>query len=297
MASAVLPRQLTPKKVFYPCRDGKPVAETDTHFAEIVALNQILAEYFSSRPDVYVASNNLFYYQEGNPKLRFSPDVYVVFGVPKHQRRVYLLWEEKQVPSVIFEVSSRGTKLEDFSTKFELYAKLGVKEYFLYDPENDYFKPPLKGYRLDEHGQYAQIVADAHGRLTSRELQLEFGLNAYARFEMFDARTHVHIPRVLEVKKLAEERARAAMENARIANERARVEAGKALLEKENARVSSENARLEKVNARVAEDRARAESEHARLAEERSKIEIEARQKAEAEVAKLRAELERLRKS
>jgi Uma2 family endonuclease len=247
MASAVLPRQQKRTEVIYPSRDGKPVAETDIHFAELVALNQILSEYYSANPDVYVASNNLFYYKEGDPKSRFSPDVYVVFGVPKRQRRVYLLWEEKQVPSVIFEVSSRGTNQEDHSTKYDRYASLGVKEYFLYDPENDYLKPPLQGYRLTNAG-YSPIVPNANGRLLSAEMQLEFGLNSFMRFEMFDAETHVRIPRVLEVARMAEEKARVAKETVR-------------------------------------------------LAEERSIHDTEARKKAEAEVAQLRAELERLRKS
>jgi hypothetical protein len=35
--------------------------------------------------------------------------------MPKHERRVYLLWEEARAPSVVFELSSRATRREDVS--------------------------------------------------------------------------------------------------------------------------------------------------------------------------------------
>lgn len=50
--------------------------------------------YFRDRDDVYVSGNLFVYYEEGNPKKCVAPDVFVVFGVPKRRRRVYLVWEE-----------------------------------------------------------------------------------------------------------------------------------------------------------------------------------------------------------
>lgn len=37
---------------------------------------------------MYVAGDNFFYHEEGNPRAVISPDVYVVRGVPKHLRRM-----------------------------------------------------------------------------------------------------------------------------------------------------------------------------------------------------------------
>ena len=45
--------------------------------------------YFANRHDVYVSGNLLIYYEEGNLKRVVSPDVFVVFGIPPGDRRVY----------------------------------------------------------------------------------------------------------------------------------------------------------------------------------------------------------------
>ena len=59
-----------------------------------------------------------------------------------------------------FEVSSRRTYRVDIGAKKELCEKLGVKEYYLYDPEKAYITPRLQGYRLDAGGRYAPIEWD-----------------------------------------------------------------------------------------------------------------------------------------
>lgn len=70
----------------------------------------------------------LFYYEQGNIAEFKVPDVFVVKGIAKHDRRVYKLWEEQQAPCVVFEITSRGTRLEDLGTKRALYEMLGVRE-------------------------------------------------------------------------------------------------------------------------------------------------------------------------
>jgi hypothetical protein len=87
------------------------------------------------------------------------------------------LWEEGQPPAVVFEITSRGTRLEDLGTKRALYAMLGVREYFLYDPLGDYLQPPLQGYRLQE-GEYQRMLPGDEGALASQELGLELRVEA-----------------------------------------------------------------------------------------------------------------------
>jgi Uma2 family endonuclease len=119
-----------------------------------------------------IASGNLLvYYQQGNSKRFVVPDVFVVKGLEPRRRRVYKLWVEHQTPDAIVEVTSRKTKKTDSITKPKLYRRLGVKEYFLFDPTQDYLDPPLQGYRLAD-GKYRRIAADARGRLVSEELGL-----------------------------------------------------------------------------------------------------------------------------
>ena len=51
----------------YPDSDGRPLGETDYHSAAMIWLREALQDHFAARPDVYVASNLLLYYQRGNP--------------------------------------------------------------------------------------------------------------------------------------------------------------------------------------------------------------------------------------
>src|SRR5437764_994722 len=114
----------------YPETDGKPMAETDVHATLMIELRSALEAFFRHAPDIYVSGNLLLYYEEGNPRKSVAPDVFVVRGVSKEQRRIYKLWEEGHAPDVVFEISSRSTYKEDLQRKWHLYAQLGVAEYY-----------------------------------------------------------------------------------------------------------------------------------------------------------------------
>jgi Uma2 family endonuclease len=163
--------QETAATIEYPESDGKPMGETDVHIELIINLRCALRDFFRNAADVYVGSNLLFYYVEGDPGKRIEPDVFFVRGVGKGARRVYKLWEEGRPPDVVFEISSRGTWQEDLQKKWQLYAQLGVREYFIFDPERDYLIEPLVGYRLED-GQYVRMEVEG-GRLRSEALGLE----------------------------------------------------------------------------------------------------------------------------
>jgi len=120
-APAIEPSQ----PVVYPESDGKPMAETDLHFDEMVALRDALEDRYRGDANVYVAGNNFLYYEEGNLKACLSPDIYVVKGVAKHQRRYFRLWEEAGGPCFVIELSSRSTWLEDIRRKKIIYRRLG----------------------------------------------------------------------------------------------------------------------------------------------------------------------------
>jgi Uma2 family endonuclease len=165
------------RPVFYPESDGKPMAETEVHIDALIYLRETLKDYFRDDPQVYVAGNMLLYYEEGNPAACVAPDVFVVKGVEKHERRTYKLWEESQPPTVIFEITSRSTRLEDLGTKRALYALLGVQEYFLYDPLGEYLRPPLQGYRL-EGSEYQRMESLGPETLMSEALGVALRLEA-----------------------------------------------------------------------------------------------------------------------
>jgi Uma2 family endonuclease len=132
----------------YPTSDGKPMAETDTHRRLMFDLIHRLQQYYATQPTVYVTGNLMVYYSEGHPQRHLSPDCFVAFGVPNHERDLYKTWLEGVVPSVVFEITSKSTKREDIVTKRAIYEKeWKVDEYFLFDPFEDYLDPSLQGFR------------------------------------------------------------------------------------------------------------------------------------------------------
>jgi Uma2 family endonuclease len=177
----------THKPTFYPESDGLPVGETEVHFDEIVRLFQTIRAFLSADPMVHVTSDLFVYYEEGNPKARIAPDVMVVRGIPKlPQRQVYLLWEE-QPPTVIFEVTSKSSRSRDQVFKRELHARLGVQEYYLYDPLGRLLRPPFQALML-QNGAYRTMVTDSGGSVLSEALGLRLRL-IEGRLRLFDART------------------------------------------------------------------------------------------------------------
>jgi Uma2 family endonuclease len=177
----------TTNHIHYPETDGKPMGETDVHIDALIYLREALKDHFRNAPQVYVAGNMLLYYEEGNPAACVAPDVFVVHGVAKRERRIYRLWEEGQPPAVVVEITSRGSRLEDLGTKRAVYAMLGVREYFLYDPLGEYLRPPLQGYLLQE-GEYQRLSPGGEGELTSQVLGVELRLEA-GRLRVVDPTT------------------------------------------------------------------------------------------------------------
>ena len=256
-------------EVFYPESDGQPMAESDFHRDLMIDLITMLQDHFHNDPQVYVSGNLLVYYEEGNPRRVVAPDVFVVKGVPGGNRRIYKLWEEGRAPQVIFEVTSRSTRREDLRSKHDLYERLGVSEYFLFDPLDEYLRPPLQGHRLTR-GPYRPLSPAEDGSLWSAVLGLELHPRGES-LRLFDPESQRWLltPREEPVARRAAE-LRAATAEARAAAEAA---------------------------ARQAEARMAAEAEARQAAEARMAAEAEARQAAEAELARLRARIDKLSSS
>ena len=201
-------------KVYYPDSDGKPMAESPIHRDEMMRGIQTLQEAFAGRADVYLSGNMMLYYEEGNPRAFVAPDVFVVKGVPKlPERRVYKLWEDGVAPAMALEVTSRSTRRVDLGKKRDTYARIGVREYFLYDPLAEYLRPPLQGFRL-EPGEYHPVEPDADGALVSEELDMLLKL-VDGRLRLFDRRTGA--PLLSPAEQLAVARQRTAELEARLA--------------------------------------------------------------------------------
>lgn len=150
----------------YPESDGQPMGETELHRDEMFNLIAVLKDRFREAAGIYVAGNLFLYYVEGDRRAVVCPDVFLVQGVPKHQRRTFKLWEEGRAPSFVIEVTSLHTRNEDLRDKKSLYEQLGVEEYFLHDPFGEYLTPVLQGFRLVE-GRYRPLSPSPDGSLIS----------------------------------------------------------------------------------------------------------------------------------
>ena len=146
------------------------MAETDKHRDLIIELIESLKIYYANQENVYVTGNIMFYYEEGVLEEVISPDVMIVFGVNNERRRVFKLWEEK-VPDVIIEIASHSTFKKDRTDKKELYEALGVREYFIFNPEFPKTLPSLIAYRL-KGDEFEQLKVEKN-RVKSEVLNFE----------------------------------------------------------------------------------------------------------------------------
>ena len=143
------------------------MAETEFQLNPILNTVGALHVHFQRRQDVYVVGNLLLYYEEGDRTVSVAPDVFVVFGVPNHPRRTYLLWQEGKAPDFVLEVTSQSTRQVDQGRKRDVYERLGVLEYWQYDPTGDYLAPPLQGLVLSGGRYDASLALERVGDVLS----------------------------------------------------------------------------------------------------------------------------------
>jgi Uma2 family endonuclease len=168
----------------YPDFSRRFIGDTDFHNISTIQIREGVEDH---NPEIYVASNLVFYYKKGDARCRRDPDVLAAKGVGKHHRRSYRLWEEKILPCTLFEIASRRTWRIDIDDKRWLFARLRIPEYFLFDPEERYLDSTLLGFRSVK-GRSVPIKANADGSLTSRELGLRLKAEGIL-LRMFDLRT------------------------------------------------------------------------------------------------------------
>jgi hypothetical protein len=181
-------------------------------------------------------------------------------------RRTYKLWEEGRAPSLVIEVTSKSTQSEDEEKKKGVYERLGVEEYFLFDPFGEYLEPRLQGYRL-VRGRYQPLRPQADGSLASRTTNLEL-VPEGARLRLRDAATGEPLLWGDET-----EEARQAAEQGRQAAEQARQVAEEA---RQSAEVQAERERLARQVAEEARQSAEVQAERERLARQAAEERVRA---------------------
>jgi Uma2 family endonuclease len=152
-----------------PYRDGIPM-ETQRHVLQMFLLIDSLALFWDERQDFFVGGNMFVYFSPEQVRTHSfrGPDVFVAQGVPRRERKSWLVWEEGKGPDVVIELLSQSTASRDRSQKKEIYQDyLRVPEYFWFDP----FSGKWAGFVL-KGGAYEPLKPDDQDRLISQQLGL-----------------------------------------------------------------------------------------------------------------------------
>jgi len=145
--------------------------ETQRHQWQMDILIEALDRWLEQQGEGYVNGNMFVYFSLAQTRGRDfkGPDVFVVLGVARGERKSWVVWQEECGPDVIIELLSESTADYDKGEKKRIYQNLlRVPEYFWFDP----FNPEERaGFYLDD-GVYQAIAPDEEGRLRSRRLNL-----------------------------------------------------------------------------------------------------------------------------
>ena len=225
-----------------PFEDGIPM-ETERHRVQMQLLIETLLPWAIARGDVVVGGNQFVYFGAEQVRGRYfrGPDVYVVTGARRRERKSWVVWEEGKAPDVIIELLSQSTAAFDKGEKRRVYRdRLRVPAYFWFDP----FDPEDRaGFVLCE-SRYVPLQRDADGGLPVAVLGLklvlwrgEFGGIATTWLRWADHNGLLPLP--VEV---ADRRAEAERERAESERERAEAERERAESEREQAELERERA-------------------------------------------------------
>ena len=161
--------------VFYPCSDGKPMAE---NMWQSRAILNAVGDLEATHPTALVAADILMYPDEGNNRNPIAPDVLVGLGLGTRNRSSYFVWKEGKPPDWVLEVASPSTQADDLGVKRCRYAAMGVPEYWMFDPKGGVYPPGtprLQGLKLAD-GKYIPLpwqLADGGRMIHSEVLGLD----------------------------------------------------------------------------------------------------------------------------
>ncbi|NEO28266.1 MAG: Uma2 family endonuclease, partial [Kamptonema sp. SIO4C4] len=129
---------LPPTQEELPYDDGEPM-ETQRHQDQMTMLIYTLSPWIEQREDGYTGGNMFVYFSLEQVRSQDfkGPDFFAVLGVPKGERRSWVVWEEGKGPDVVIELLSSSTANVDKGEKKRIYQdQLRVPEYYWFDPFN-----------------------------------------------------------------------------------------------------------------------------------------------------------------
>ena len=227
----------------------------------------ILKNRYKDDPTVFVDGGTIICYNPDNLNDRVFPDCYVAFDVPAgaiFAQNGYLTWQVGKPPDFALEIASKSTARRDITDKRELYERIGVKEYWRFDPSGgDYYGTSLAADRLLD-GAYEPIetsvsadgMVSAHSALLGLSLCVQEGMHPIARevrmnrLLFYDPDTGAYLQNLEEMQsELAELQARTREAKAELAETQARTREVKAELAETQARTREVKAELRRLQS------------------------------------------------
>ncbi|MBF0349458.1 MAG: Uma2 family endonuclease [SAR324 cluster bacterium] len=260
------------------------MGETTVHFDSRASATEVLRRFFKGKGKTAFIASDLHTLYPG--ERAFYPDLLVVFDVEPHHRRSWNVMREGKGLDFALEILSKETKRRDRVEKLNLYARLAIPEYFIFDPE----LLTLHGYQLFQKSYTA--IESSQGKVFSEILGLYLKVEEdKLRFSVPDG---LEIPFANELMhQLNEKLTRKDRVIADYARELAE-EKQRTLEEKQKAKSARQKAKEERQKAK--EERQKAKEERQKVKEERQKAKEE-RQKAKEEKQRALAEKERADKA
>ena len=151
------------------------MGETSWHASLIDYLKAVLHRLF--RGQACAVYDNLNFYQTRDPmEYPVAPDLAVIKGIEFRHVKSWALSSSELPPQVVFEILSEETWKKDLQEKPRKYARMGVQEYFAYDPNEPPIRhgttPRLLGWRLDaQRKEMVDMVTNPAGWLWSEHLE------------------------------------------------------------------------------------------------------------------------------
>jgi Uma2 family endonuclease len=245
--------------------EEESMPETALHAELIQYLVQVLKWLFHGR--LCAIHRNLAFYQAPERNAPpVAPDIAIIKGCPFQPINSWRVGTTGPAPHVVFEILSGETWKKDVEEKPAVYARMGVQEYFAYDPNltplTGTAAQRLFGWRLDQESQrIAPLILRPGGYLWSRELD-SFLVPDEQLLRLYDRNSQV---------RLTEAEAEAAARQ-----------------------VAERRAEDEAVARRAAERQAEAEAAAKRAAEKRAEDEAAAKRAAERQAKALAEKLRSL---
>ena len=153
--------------------------------AVISLIKEILVARYANDPTTLVLGPVTFLiYDSDTPGSLIAPDCYVMFGMDPDfildYRQSYRIEEWGVNPAFALEVASPSTSSRDLTEKRELYARIGIVEYWRLDKFRENYGEPLVGEHLVD-GEYERfdLHTEPNGDIWSRSEAL--GVDFYYR--------------------------------------------------------------------------------------------------------------------